>query len=432
MTELLEIGNKLSVSIFCIFIVLRVLHLTVRENIYEKKVLYAVAGIDTAVIFLKDAYVPKTWMKYTIEILAVFLLVGCYEIGIVKKIVLTALINIVLAVSEGMIVSWMGKENRRVLLETPNGESILLLLSHIVLLCITLIAQKLRNLNEFIKGTKKIIMVESIFFFLLINELTFLCINGQDNAGTESVLLISAELTIYLMIYLKECLIELFESKEQAAFIEKEKEYYRKEAELMQKQQEMERQFRHDWNNRLQILNKVVEQKDMAEVREYISEIKEKTKQYTAFSETGNLIIDSIINSKLRDAEEKNIDVGAKVTLPRELSVNSDDMVVILGNLLDNAIEACEYVKQNKKLELFLDYKEGCIVICIKNTCEKSEKISTKEFRTRKADKKNHGIGLKSVKNTVEKYKGMIEFEQKEMEFIVNVILYIRQEKIPI
>jgi sensor histidine kinase regulating citrate/malate metabolism len=217
----------------------------------------------------------------------------------------------------------------------------------------------------------------------------------------------------------------MFAGQEQAHLIEQEKEYYQKEAVILQQKQEQQRQFRHDMKNRIQILNEIMEHGDISELRKYLNEIEEKHKEYEVFSNTGNLIIDSIINSKLGDAAEKSIRVTASVMIPAAIGVNTDDMVVIFGNLLDNAIEASERVDTSKYIDLLVSYEEGCMLLHISNSFDMVIKDTDGEFITRKEDSALHGIGIKSVKKTVEKYNGIIEFTSEGAEFSVDIMLYL-------
>jgi sensor histidine kinase regulating citrate/malate metabolism len=131
------------------------------------------------------------------------------------------------------------------------------------------------------------------------------------------------------------------------------------------------------------------------------------------------------VNSKLQDAKEMGIEITSNVILPASVEVNTDDMVVILGNLLDNAIEACERVKGAKYIKLFMNYEAGCVIIRITNNFDKIINTNGRELVTRKKDKTLHGLGIKSVKSTVEKYNGITEICSEGKEFIVDIMFYL-------
>lgn len=425
MIEVLEFGNKFAVNAFDIYVIVRLLKAIFKNKVYDKRFLHAAIAIDMIITLLVNYYGFYVWINIITSVLLAFMLVCCYEGSIGKKIGVTVGINMLFALSELIIALLMGIENLSVFAKTSNGESVALFLSRIIFLIVVIIVQKIIAKDNPNKLSVKVVALEVIVFLTMICELLFLCVRKQESIIIESAVLFASEITVYLMIYLQDCLVELFASKEQARLIEQEKEYYQKEAVIIQQKQELQRQFRHDLKNRLQILNEIAERGNISELKKYLSEIEEKHKEYEAFSNTGNLIIDSIINSKLEDAIEMGIEVNAGIMLPASIEVNTDDMVVILGNLLDNAIEACERVNASKYIKLLINYEEGCLILSIKNSFDQIINKAGGKFLTRKEDKALHGLGIKSVKNTVEKYNGMIEFTSEGKEFAVNIILYL-------
>ena len=92
---------------------------------------------------------------------------------------------------------------------------------------------------------------------------------------------------------------------------------------------------------------------------------------------------------------------------------------------MDNAIEACESSKKEKWIDLFAVYENHGIVICCKNSC--SETVM--DLHARKSDKRNHGFGLSSVKQIVEKYNGDVWWESEKESFTLNINLWEKIEK---
>ena len=266
--------------------------------------------------------------------------------------------------------------------------------------------------------------LEIVIFLAMMCELFALCVSAGSSLLLESLILLGSEVTVYLMIYLQDCWEELCVRRERVSLIEQEKEYYRREAAILTDKQQLERQFQHDWRNRLQVLRQISETEDISQLKEYLAEIEKKTKEQTVFSNTGNLIIDSILNSKLSEAIEKNITVSAHVMLPADVIINTDDMVVILGNLLDNAIEACERLSTDKRLELMLKFEDGCIIVSVRNSFDGNINRKGNVLVSLKSDKALHGIGLQSVRHTVEKYNGEIKISALNNIFSVDAILY--------
>ncbi|UZT06167.1 GHKL domain-containing protein [Clostridium sp. LQ25] len=107
--------------------------------------------------------------------------------------------------------------------------------------------------------------------------------------------------------------------------------------------------------------------------------------------------------------------------MSKETNINSEDLGTILGNLLDNAIEACYFVEDGeRKIDLNIYNRNNSIIISIINTKKHEESLE----KTWKSDKLNHGIGLKSVKKLVDKYNGAMNDEDKGEIYEVNIILW--------
>ena len=425
MIEVLQFGCKFAVNIFDIYIKVKLLNVLFKNKLYYKRFLYTAISINLIAMLLLEYYTPYVWVNFITATVLIFMLVCCYQTTIWKKLFTTLIINVLLSLSEMIIAILIKLDNLSFLTKASNGESIALFLSRIVFWIIVIIVQKIVDKDNPNKLSLKAAVLEILVFLSMIFELLYLCIVKEDNITINSVVLFTSEITFYLLIYLQDCLMELFASNKQASLIAQEKEYYQKEAEIIQQKQELERQFRHDLNNRLQILNDIAERGNISELKNYLSEIDTKQKEHTVYSNTENLIIDSIINSKLQYASEKRIKVNADIILPAHIKVNTDDMVIILGNLLDNAIEACEKVNTDKYIDILMRYEDGCIILNIKNSFNQVINRAGNEFITLKKDKALHGLGIKSVKNTIDTYNGIIEFSSKGNEFSVDIILYL-------
>lgn len=425
MAEVLRFCDRFAVNAFDLYIIVRLFRVIFKDRLYDKRLLYAAISINMIVRLLENYDVPYIWVNIITNVLLIFLLTGCYRSSIRKKIVVTAGIVTMLSLSEIAVALLMGVKHLSFLDMAFNGESISLFLSRILFWMVVTIVLKMSVKDSPYKLPGKAAVLEIIMFLLLSGEFLFLCIRKQESIVAESMVLLTSEITFYLMIYLQDCLIELFASREQAGLMEQEKEYYQKEAVMIRQKQELLKQFQHDLKNRLQVLNEIAKHGDMRELKEYVQEIEAKHKEQEIFSNTGNLIIDSIINSKLQDAIEKGIKVNADIVLPAAMEVKTDDMVVILGNLLDNAIEACERTDSVKYIQLFLNYEKGCVMLSVKNSFDQVIRMDYGEFTTRKKDGTLHGLGIKSVKNTVEKYHGIAEFTSEGAEFSADILLYL-------
>ena len=232
--------------------------------------------------------------------------------------------------------------------------------------------------------------------------------------------------TIYLLIYLYDTLTQAFIAKERAALIREEREYYHREVELLEQSHEEMKNFRHDLKNRMLVVQNLAAEEELEELKRYVAHISEKLASVQLYSQSGNPAIDSILNSKLHQAKEKQIEVKADIAIPQAVIADEDDMVVILGNLLDNAIEAAERCGQNKRISLQLVYQKGCLYLNVQNSYDRILVQEKGRLLTRKADKIWHGRGIQSVGSTVEKYHGIMELSHDEEQFTVDVMMYVQ------
>ena len=126
-------------------------------------------------------------------------------------------------------------------------------------------------------------------------------------------------------------------------------------------------------------------------------------------------------------AENKGINVRTHVTIPESMKLSSYDMNILLGNLMQNAIDATEKCKE-KYIDVLIRYDRNCIFIKISNPYDGERLVKDGEYITTKNEEKNHGLGIRSVKKIVEKYDGSIFFTEERGEFIVKLVLMIDKD----
>ena len=146
---------------------------------------------------------------------------------------------------------------------------------------------------------------------------------------------------------------------------------------------------------------------------------------------TQNSIIDSFVNNQYAVAKEKGIDFRVKIDVPAELPFAGEDLCVILGNALDNAIEACERGPVSKPwISIKLIYDGVNLLMTIENSFDGMIRKNKKGMQiSRKANSQQHGIGTYSIQRVVQKYHGYYHVEVMEKEYHLEIILYSQDEK---
>jgi sensor histidine kinase regulating citrate/malate metabolism len=147
--------------------------------------------------------------------------------------------------------------------------------------------------------------------------------------------------------------------------------------------------------------------------------------QRVTFSTTGNLAVDSIVNYKLQKIVGQDVEIETEIAVPEELSIEVADVVSLIGNLLDNALQALEYVSQEKYLYLKIMYSESRLLIRVRNRHANQVQYENGEIVTTKSNRKEHGFGLKSIRAVAEHYQGLVKVEHDKTYFTTDVLLYL-------
>ena len=183
------------------------------------------------------------------------------------------------------------------------------------------------------------------------------------------------------------------------------------------------RRVKHDMKNNMIYLQNLLKA-NPEEAEKYLEKfIGKTTKKTDEFSKSGNFSIDSMLNYKNMIAKSKGLSLILEEQIPINLPYENSDLCVILGNLLDNAIEATEN-SENKEIDVRIVYAKNKLKITVKNYYTgKIKKDTGGNFISTKSDTKNHGIGLQSVTRIVEAYGGVMEVLTERSVFQVNILM---------
>lgn len=231
----------------------------------------------------------------------------------------------------------------------------------------------------------------------------------------------------FLIFYLSSTLSTIFEEKIKSVLHSQEKEYYSTQCQLMQESVERVKSIRHDMKTHLAALKEYTSENKAA--TEYINNLLEDIGESEIYSNTGNIAFDSIINYKLRNAKKENIKLDLRLFVPPVINVEVADIATILGNLLDNALEAVAKVN-DKIIRLDIEFGKGGLLTKIENSyngeLQYVEKKREEEMQivSLKGDGE-HGYGLKNIRLSLEKYNGYMKITHTKTLFSVGVFLYL-------
>jgi len=182
------------------------------------------------------------------------------------------------------------------------------------------------------------------------------------------------------------------------------------------------RSWRHDYHNHLQVMKAQLAVGQVEEMKQYLDELEQNLDSVDTYVKTGNLMADAILNSKLTLAGQKGIRVNCKALLPEAVSIEDVDMCVLLGNLLDNALEACEKIPEEQRfLRVYMVVNRSQLYISIQNSAREELNFDERNYISRKRG--NHGLGMKRVKALVDKYEGYLNLANEPGIFAAEVTL---------
>ena len=181
------------------------------------------------------------------------------------------------------------------------------------------------------------------------------------------------------------------------------------------------RGWRHDYHNHLQNLKAQLRMNQTEEAKNYLNALEQDLEDVYELVDSGNLNVDAILNSKLSMAIKKKIALDYKATVPSQLTVADLDLCVILGNLIDNAMEACEALTSDRFIRLYIGVFKQQLYISVANATAEVVRKMDDEYITHKRG--NHGHGLLRINRDVEKYGGYINRKNEPGIFVTEIML---------
>ncbi len=189
------------------------------------------------------------------------------------------------------------------------------------------------------------------------------------------------------------------------------------------------RGWRHDYHNHIQTMKAYLTMGEADKLQAYLDKLDSDLTTVDTVIKTGNVMIDAILNSKISLAKSKRIRVDAKAIVPPDLAVSEVDLSLIIGNLMDNAMESCLKIKDEDKrfIRVYVDIMKGQLYLYVMNSVDgwvgnklaqehQNKYLSTKDGRT-------HGFGLMRIDRVVAKYHGYIDRQDEENVFATEILL---------
>ena len=425
MERTIEYAIQFFLSMFQLYCIYRYMTIFFENKYINKKwmlLMYACRAV-LSIVFIHKPLPPL--LSLAVWIISTYLIALSYYGTFFKRIVIVFIIYMSVFIAESVVALAIGIGETNPLGETMEISFMYNMVIQFIFWSFTLVMKKLKNIRSEMPVPKLFIAV------ILTVPISSICLEimifnqpsiDRDLAGMSIIITIIAN---FVLFYLFDSLSALFQERAQSLVISREKDYYHEQLTMLHNKNEELRQFRHDVKNRLAAMQQMLKQHNYEQVMQYTDKIAERLNDTAQYSNCGNIAIDSILNYKLSKAKAMGIDVKARVVIPADIPVDEDDIVVILGNILDNAIDANERVSEGKYIRVDFDMDRGNAFIRVKNRYDSVVNCVNGKFLTRKEESQLHGIGLKSVDAVVQKYNGLVDIEYDETEFVVNILMYL-------
>lgn len=209
------------------------------------------------------------------------------------------------------------------------------------------------------------------------------------------------------------------------------------QSELIEKQvreiQNMYRQvrgWRHDYRNHINNMKIQLSQENYDGLSDYLNELADDLDTVDTVIKTGNVMADAILNSKLNVAEKMNVQLNVKANVPEMLPMSDVELCSVLGNMLDNAVEACGTLPEEERfMRVYIGKLKGQLYLSVQNSAgkvrkEKGSYLSTKEDAS--SSTKLHGYGLFRIDRVAKKYGGYVNRQNEEGIFATEIMIPLK------
>lgn len=417
--NIIEIVN-VSVEMILVFLYYSLLsRRKISKPLFFIAYIFSTAILSSVVLFVNDIF--TCLVTTTILISSVAFL--CFEDSIRHKIFWIALFLLIISVSEPIVIGILCIAN----MGTPNdflqsglGRYLGMIGTNLIYLWLIglmhrIINKRIRDLP--IKYWILIITIPIISVFLLQTIL-------EGFAADKSYNYISLGFSLIGIIFINILMFNFFESYEDKIklnYLETLKQQEQENYKLLTLSYKQVREFKHDIENQFSVLKDMLENDDTDAAKEYLVKLSSFVRLANRLCYTGNNAVDSIVNIKGSLAQTYGIEFICKVNIITSIKADELELCRIIGNGLDNAIEGCQRSDApHKHIWISISEEREKLFLVITNT---SDKVDTAVLSSTKKGKGLHGIGIGSIKSSVDRLGGLVKFDHEDGIFKMNIMV---------
>jgi len=365
--------------------------------------------------WLIGTFIVNEWMhipllNLAVNILLMFLIASAYEGRILKKIIVCVIIAVLGAACDMLAY----------VITTPFLNDSDYFYSVVFTVVFLIIIERIMGITLRKEKSWDVVGREMLVLsgFPILAAVILYCVTAMDSGIYRLVVCMCVVGISLLSVKLYNSLAINLADRMRKEYLEREVEAYRHEMNLMQISDRKEANLRHDLRHHLFEIEGLAKQGKTEKVCEYVDELRKTFADSKQIVHTGEYETDSLINYLIDSAKSYQIHVDCDIKIPEDIDVSQCKLNVIVGNLLENAIDAAAKSKE-KKIIFIMKFSGGVLFLQIKNSYEGIVKIENGRVHGKKS-LKHHGIGLRSVQDLIKEQKGSIDIEVTNDFFVVE------------
>lgn len=258
-----------------------------------------------------------------------------------------------------------------------------------------------------------IVVMLGMFGAITLSEQTILPLS-DDQTGTWVILsmVLLFSVLLYRLSRQREMELEIAQLRQEQA------EILERDYQALSRTYEDNAKLYHDLHNHIEAIYQCLNQGDIQEAIRYCEDLRTPVREISQTVWTGDKAIDYLISSKMALAEQEQIKTKVNIEYPHNTNIRSVDLTTILGNLLDNALEAADSAPDELRfLNLTIRRINAMLIIKVENGYGNAPRLQNGNLMTSKTDETSHGWGLKSVQTAADRYDGTITTDYKDGVF---------------
>lgn len=388
--------------------------------------------VYVCVHFLKNYTIVKLLMIMLTMLIVIRFL---YEISAIKTIILTLLIQGIIGVIDYIVIMIVTARynNIDILEDSTDLIGVLVIIASRIILFLLLITVKrisvIKKKNVIDMSNKEWLqfLIFPIFTLITVIVMTNSMITSYHE-DIVNVYYVIAIVLIVLNMVVFHLINEILENSQRIREADVLKQQSIGQLELynsLRKNYDIQRKRTHEYKNQIMCIDSLLKKKNYNKLEEYINSIFDKLDGQLDMVDTNNEVVNAVINAKYYEALQNYVLFILKINDLSHIKVSDEDIVTILSNLLDNAIEAagqCDIDKRTVGIKLL--YEDDVLSIAVSNSYKTEPEIMEDGYmRTIKDDKEQHGLGIRNVVATLEKYNAEYIIDYKNGEFVFSIIM---------